>query len=256
MRRKSAGDYRPPVSHSQVSTRVGDAVLDFLPGGDIVPKRSAFLGRRVMLRGWAGAGPWAIEWPSDGFAGIRERGGTLLRQRRTTLALFFLLALLGRFVIADAYDPPASYYNAAVGTGTTLKSQLHTIITTGDTSRTYDQLRSDLQVTDADPNDPTKIRVVYNNGVTITKVTSGTTGIPGWDNGVTWNREHTWPQNRGVESTSGPDGSDMFHLFPAKNSDNSSRQDLNYGGVYGQQNRGIVSDGGSKYYPGDADVGL
>ena len=163
---------------------------------------------------------------------------------------------MGRFAVADAYDPPAGYYSTATGTGATLKGQLHNIITTGDSYRSYDQLRTDLQITDADLVDPSKLRVVYNNGVAITKVTSGNSGIPGWDDGNTWNREHSWPQNRGVDSTSAPDGSDLFHLFSSKMTDNSTRGDLNFGGVFGAQTRGIVSDGGTKYYPGDADAGL
>lgn len=146
-----------------------------------------------------------------------------------------------------------AYYSAATGFGLTLKSQLHNIID-GQTTRSYDQLRADLQITDADPNDPTKLRVVYNNGVSITKNTAGS--IPGWDGGVTWNREHSWPQSRGVDTTSAPDGSDMFHLFSSKQSDNTARGNLNYGGAFGAQNRGTVSDGGTKYYPGDADAGL
>ena len=78
--------------------------------------------------------------------------------------------------------------------------------------------------------------MVYNNGVPITKPLA--VRIPGWDNGETWNREHSWPQNRGVDSTSGPDGSDLFHLIPSKESDNSTRGDLNFGGQFGQQPRG------------------
>ena len=49
-----------------------------------------------------------------------------------------LVALLGirllstQLCFADAYDPPTTYYIAATGTGATLKSQLHTIVTTGE----------------------------------------------------------------------------------------------------------------------------
>lgn len=178
----------------------------------------------------------------------------MVRQRRFTLAIFFAAAILGRFVLADAYDPPANYYTNATGTGATLKTQLRTIITTGDTTRSYDDLRTDLQITDADPNNPSKLRVVYNNGVSITKNTVGS--IPGWDAGATWNREHSWPQSRGVDTTSTPDGSDLHHLFSSKTSDNTIRGNLNFGGAFGQPSRGTISDGGTKYYPGDADVGL
>ena len=89
----------------------------------------------------------------------------MITQPRISLTLSFAFAIFCRCALADAYDPPAAYYLNATGTGATLKGQLHTIITTGDTSRTYDDLRSDLQITDADPNDQTKLRVVYNNGV-------------------------------------------------------------------------------------------
>ncbi len=180
--------------------------------------------------------------------------GTLIRQRQSTLALFFATAILGRFALADAYDPPTHYYDNATGSGSSLKTQLRTIITTGDTTRSYDDLRIDLQITDADPNDPSKLRVVYNNGVSITKITNSS--IPGWDNGVTWNREHSWPQSRGVDTTSAPDGSDLHHVFSSKNSDNTTRGNLNFGGAFGQPSRGTISDGGTKYYPGDTDAGL
>ena len=175
------------------------------------------------------------------------------RQQRLSWIVSCAVALLGRLALADAYDPPPTYYNPATGTGATLKSQLNGIID-GHTTRSYDDLRVDLQVTDADLIDPTKLRVVYNNGVPITKVTSGS--IPGWDAGMTWNREHSWPQSRGVDTTSAPDGTDMFHLFSSKTSDNNTRASLNFGGAFGAQNRGTVSDGGTKYYPGDADAGL
>ena len=39
-----------------------------------------------------------------------------------------------RYKLADANDPPPTYYSAATGTGATLKSQLDTIIKTGYTA--------------------------------------------------------------------------------------------------------------------------
>ena len=190
------------------------------------------------------------------------------RKRYSRLALLLVAATALCRSTRAQYDPPTYYYATATGTGATLRTQLNKIIDDfndpdlGNTPQTqewiqtslsYDDLRYALQVSDADPNDPTKIRVVYNNGVSITKVTSGS--IPGWDNGTTWNREHSWPQSRGLDGTGAPDGSDMHHLFPAKNSDNSSRGNLNFGGTYGVSTRGRV-DSNTKYYPGDADAGL
>lgn len=177
----------------------------------------------------------------------------VLRRRTIHLGLFLVALFAGRYAFADAYDPPASYYNTATGTGATLKSQLHNIID-DHTEVSYDSLRTALQVSDADPTNPNRIIVVYNNRVPINKPTGGS--IPGWDSGVTWNREHSWPQSRGVDSEAMPDGSDMHHVFPSKNSDNSTRSNLNFGGAFGAQSRGTVSDGGTKYYPGDLDAGM
>ncbi|MEO0531821.1 MAG: endonuclease, partial [Planctomycetota bacterium] len=79
--------------------------------------------------------------------------------------------------------------------------------------------------------------------------------IPGWDSGNSWNREHTWPRSRGVNS-SGPDNSDLHQLRPSDPDINNSRGNLNFGGEFGQQGFGIVSDGGTYWYPGDADAGM
>ena len=168
-------------------------------------------------------------------------------------ALLCLAGLFSRFASADIYDSPAGYYSAATGTGATLKSQLNDIVD-GHTSRSYDQIRSDLQVTDVDPINSSRIVLIYNNRVSIAKPAGGSPA--GWDNGATWNREHSWPQSRGVDSTSGPDGTDLHHVFPSDPVENSTRNNLNYGGAFGAQGFGIVSDGGSKYYPGDLDAGM
>jgi endonuclease I len=178
---------------------------------------------------------------------------TLIRHRNITAGVICIAVFIARSAWSDAYDPPVGYYSSATGTGGTLKSQLNDIID-GHTTRSYDQIRTDLQVTDAVPGDPTKIYVVYNNRVPITKPTGGST--PGWDNGVTWNREHSWPQDRGVDATSAPDGSDMHHVIPSIPSDNTIRDNNNFGGAFGQQSRGLINDGGVKYYPGDLDAGF
>lgn len=182
-----------------------------------------------------------------------KRHRSVIRHRPIAAAVLCVAALLSRCARADEYDPPATYYNTATSTGATLKSQLNNIIG-GHTTRSYNQLRTDLQATDAVPVDPTKIYVVYNNRIPITKPTGDS--IPGWDNGNTWNREHSWPQARGVDGTGAPDGSDMHHVLPSKNSDNGTRDNYNFGGAFGQQPRGRVNDGGTKYYPGDLDAGF
>ncbi|CAE7343166.1 bsn [Symbiodinium sp. CCMP2456] len=151
---------------------------------------------------------------------------------------------------AGPWDAPASYYNSATGTGATLKSQLHNIID-GHTSRSYGDLRTLLQVTDADPDNPGHILLVYDRvSLDLSSINSGS--IPGWDSGNSWNREHTWPQSLGVGS-GGPDTSDMHHLRPSTNSVNNARGNKPFGGSYGQP---YGDAGGGYWYPGDADAGM
>jgi endonuclease I len=129
--------------------------------------------------------------------------------------------------LGDAYDPPPGYYAASAGlNGTALDAALNAIVR-GQTVRTYDQLRQDLAVTDRDwdfpppsgsPTAATKIFLMYSVGW------SGYSRSGVWDSGATWNREHTWPDSRGVgQPDTGPDFSDLHHLRAANPSANTAR---------------------------------
>ena len=90
---------------------------------------------------------------------------------------------------ADTYDAPANYYNAARPggawyTGPTLKSTLTGIID-GHVYRSYAEARYAIQILDVDPNNANNVLLIY-NGASVPKV---------WDSGVTWNREHQWPDS-------------------------------------------------------------
>src|SRR5262245_26668008 len=194
------------------------------------------------------------------------RSGALIWQQRCTVILLASAAVsIGRFTLADAYDPPAGYYSTATGVGATLKTQLHKLIDAVDdagindivsTPLSYDSARSNLQITDADPNQSGHMLTVYDR-ISLDLSTIGpVSGIPGWDGGNTWNREHTWPRSRGVGS-SGPDDSDLFALRPAFTNNNGDRGSLNFGGAYGAQSFGTVTDYGATYwYPGNTDAGM
>ncbi len=170
------------------------------------------------------------------------------------LLFMFLTAFSAARARADAYDPPATYYNSATGTGAALKQQLNDIID-GHTVLSYDSARSNLQITDADPARPGYMLTVYDRtSVHVAAINPGGP-IPGWDSAATWNREHVWPASRGPGS-SGPDSSDLFELRPALTQNNGDRGNINFGGAYGQA-WGVVTDGGSsKWYPGNADAGM
>ncbi len=115
------------------------------------------------------------------------------------------------------YDPPAGYYATATGTGATLQSQLNSIID-GHVIRSYGNARDALQILDRDPNNASRIILIY-NGVSV---------VGTWDSGATWNREHQWPRSRGV-GTSGADNTDLHHLRPCNPSVNSSRGNQPFG---------------------------
>jgi endonuclease I len=180
----------------------------------------------------------------------------LTRQRRLA-AVLVCAALLVRSARADEFDPPPGYYSAANGTGAELKSQLHTILKSGHTPISYDDMRRALQITDADPNNPGRMLLVYDRvSLNVAAINPGGP-IPGWDNGTSWNREHTWPISRGLGSESVPDGSDLHHLRPSTPSVNSDRANLNFGGEFGAQPFGVLVDNGATvFYPGDADAGM
>src|SRR5262249_21388427 len=98
-----------------------------------------------------------------------------------------------------AYNPPTHYYDTASGTGFTLRTNLHNIISAGFTARTYGQARwafgsggTDTQGThpggflDMDPANSNNIIRIYTHDSV-----NGT-----WANGAagTFNREHLWPK--------------------------------------------------------------
>ncbi len=154
--------------------------------------------------------------------------------------------VLAATVVADAYDPPAGYYNGATGQGAVLKSQLTTIMSTGHIQRNYGQFRDASVLFDADPNQSGNILLVYNRASV-----SGS-----WDLGATWNREHVWPQSlQPGEASNSSIGNlgDHHALRPANPSINSSRSNRPFGNLNSSGSYGIQT--GGTWYPGDADAG-
>src|SRR4051812_47436997 len=141
---------------------------------------------------------------------------------------------VGYEVPNPAWNAPASYYNAATGTGFTLRTNLHNVITAGFTARSYGDSRYAMGTGDTgisggtefiDPANSANILLVYNDA-----------SIAGqWDAGVTWNREHVWPKSllnltsSQVDNTYVGVASDAFELMPANPGINSSRSNNGYG---------------------------
>ncbi|GAA2771550.1 endonuclease I family protein [Streptomyces showdoensis] len=145
-----------------------------------------------------------------------------------------------------AYD--STYYKNAVGkTGTSLKSSLHTIISS-QSKISYDAVWNALKVTDQDPNNTANVILLY-SGTSRSKTLNG--GAVG-----NWNREHVWAQSHGDFGTAAGPGTDLHHLRAADVQVNSIRgnKDFDNGGSAVSGAPGSYTDSNS-FEPRDADKG-
>jgi endonuclease I len=111
----------------------------------------------------------------------------------------------------------SAYYSSATSlTGEALLLELRSIINTGFIKVSYGDSRYILDESDRAPNNSNNLILLY----------LGTSVSGSWDNGVTWNREHVWPQSylgTNVNNDSKNVGSDLHNLKPANPSANTSR---------------------------------
>jgi len=94
----------------------------------------------------------------------------------------------------------------------------------------YDETRAMYRYTDCEEG----------NYSTISSFYSGTSLKGSWDSGKTWNREHTWPNSKGL---GGQDENDIMMLRPTSVSENSSRGNTAYGESSGYYHPNSESDG-------------
>ena len=98
-----------------------------------------------------------------------------------------------------------------------LYSALKSLMTSKHTHQTsYGETRQQYRYTDC----------VRNNTNNISSFYSGTQLSGTWDSGSTWNREHTWPNSKGL---GGNDENDIMMLRPTWVEENSSRGNTAYG---------------------------
>ncbi len=131
-----------------------------------------------------------------------------------------------KYLSSTAMDNPLSatttdtsqlgYYDGIYGYGTTLKSNLHTLLrTTHSTWFSYNALWNQLAYTDQDPDNPNNIIEIYTGwSVPISHQGGGTTQ---------WNREHTWSKSHGGFGDTAPAGTDLHHMRPCDATVNSSK---------------------------------
>ncbi|MEV0603214.1 endonuclease [Streptomyces sp. NPDC050315] len=185
---------------------------------------------------------------------------------RTTVRSRIVTAVAGTALIALAFQVPATaapepaprtpaasatayddtYYKDALGkTGPELKSALHTIISSGVSKLSYDQVWNALKATDQDPKNSSNVILLY-TGRSQSKDDNG--GDPDQ-----WNREHVWAKSHGDFGTSTGPGTDIHHLRPTDVSVNSTRgnKDFDNGGSEVGEAPGNYTDGDS-FEPRDA----
>ena len=95
------------------------------------------------------------------------------------------------------------------------------------------------QTSYAETRDLYKYTDCQNNGGKISSFYSGTAIGPAWGQG-NWNREHTWPNSKGL---GGNDENDIMMLRPTSTSENSSRGNTAYGQSSGYYNPNSESNG-------------
>ncbi len=107
-----------------------------------------------------------------------------------------------------------------------LYKKLQTLMANNHSHKTsYGDTRYQYQYTDC-----------QNSGKTSNKISSFYSGKeigPNWDEGTTWNREHTWPKSKtpypNVKNSSVNEATDIMSLRPTASSENSSRSNNAYG---------------------------
>lgn len=122
-----------------------------------------------------------------------------------------------------AYD--STYYKNAVGkTGTSLKSSLHTIVSS-QSKLSYSALWEALKVTDQDPSNSSNVILLYSGKSRSKTLNGGDVGD--------WNREHVWAISHGDLTTSTGPGTDLHHIRP---------EDVQVNGIRGNKD---FDEGGS-----------
>ncbi|MBU4539196.1 MAG: endonuclease [Weeksellaceae bacterium] len=158
------------------------------------------------------------------------------------LKLSFLVSIFSFLLYAQTAP---SYYSGVdfTKTGNDLKSQLATLITNTHTKTiSYSELQTLMKTSDADPDTPGNLLLIYGSQSSGTHQRSRPVG-------GTWNREHVYAKSKGTPNlgTSGP-GADGHHLRPADNTLNSTRGSLSFDDGAGAAAY-KTSRGG--WYPGD-----
>lgn len=126
------------------------------------------------------------------------------------------LLLIFTFYLLNIF---AAYYDNAIGTGSTLKNNLHTIISNGHSPLSYDTAK--LRLFQNTFNVSSYVRCIYTGQDYYIS--------PGYNGSTSPNTEHSFCQSWFGTSEESTKKSDLHHLFPTQSNVNSSRGNTPYG---------------------------
>ncbi len=124
----------------------------------------------------------------------------------------------------------SDYYASTAGkTGNVLKAELHTIIK-GHTVFSYSDVWDAIRQTDADPNNPDNVILLYTGRSQDADYRDGGSGVDyeglyGGTYDDSYNREHVWAKSHGFPDSDDVAYTDIHHLRPCDRSVNSSRSE-------------------------------
>ncbi|XMB71611.1 endonuclease [Mycoplasmatota bacterium WC30] len=134
------------------------------------------------------------------------------------------------YILEDyAFGIDMDYYEETINLkGDYLKVILNNILHEDFIPLLYGEARYILPVSDVDPNNSSNLMLIY----------TGDSVDSSWDSGLTWNREHVWPQSRLGVSVSYTDdfpskATDIHNLKPADPGENASRSNDYFSDVDG-----------------------
>jgi endonuclease I len=162
-----------------------------------------------------------------------------------------ILLLFGIFASSLGFAQAPAYYNGInfAASGTSIYSQLATLITNTHNEITYSECWDALKEADLDEGSTTLVALVYGYDDTDGSVVNDRTRDKNMNGGVNgeWNREHVFPKSLGNPDlgTSGP-GSDAHNLRASDVQQNGNRANKLF--TDGTGDAGTVS---SSWYPGD-----
>ena len=115
--------------------------------------------------------------------------------------------------------PIYPYYHYAMGlTGAVLKAKLHDIISTGAIQLNDTQENDAMKAIHTDPSNSLNVLLLYNPTSSVPKSTYN-------DSPNGWNKEHCWPESRGL-GNEGPDQVDVHNLYAEHIGANALRGNL------------------------------